>query len=100
MSEPRFGAGWDGADAQFSSKELCEGTSTWAGVLNNQSVEDGPSCPFTFLQLFLQLLEVEDMQRKTSLAPEEQQPCCQEQKSQEVERLYQALKIGACSSAE
>ncbi|XP_049667493.1 protein PAT1 homolog 2 isoform X2 [Accipiter gentilis] len=51
-------------------------------------------------KLFLQLLEVEDMQRKTSLAPEEQQPCCQEQKSQEVERLYQALKIGACSSAE
>uniref|UniRef100_A0A8B9Z6K4 PAT1 homolog 2 n=1 Tax=Buteo japonicus TaxID=224669 RepID=A0A8B9Z6K4_9AVES len=66
----------------------------------HHSVEDGPSCPFTFLQLFLQLLEVEDMQRKTSLAPEEQQPCCQEQKSQEVERLYQALKIGACSSAE
>ncbi|XP_010569856.1 PREDICTED: protein PAT1 homolog 2 isoform X4 [Haliaeetus leucocephalus] len=51
-------------------------------------------------KLFLQLLEVEDLQRKTSLAPEEQQPCCQEQKSQEVERLYQALKIGACSSAE
>ncbi|KAM9638991.1 protein PAT1 homolog 2 isoform 2-T2 [Morphnus guianensis] len=51
-------------------------------------------------KLFLQLLEVEDMQRKTSVAPEEQQPCCQEQKSQEVERLYQALKIGACSSAE
>ncbi|NWH45081.1 PATL2 protein, partial [Fregata magnificens] len=51
-------------------------------------------------KLFLQLLEVEEMQRKTFLAPEEQQPCCQEQKSQEVERIYQALKIRACSSDE
>ncbi|GAB0193905.1 protein PAT1 2 [Grus japonensis] len=50
-------------------------------------------------ELFLQLLEVEEMQRKMSLAPEEQQqPCCQEQKNQEVERIYQALKIRACSS--
>ncbi|KAM9224095.1 protein PAT1 homolog 2 isoform 2-T2 [Leptosomus discolor] len=51
-------------------------------------------------KLFLQLLEVEEIQRKMSLAPEEQQPCCQEQKSREVERIYQALKIGACSSEE
>ncbi|NXQ99457.1 PATL2 protein, partial [Sagittarius serpentarius] len=51
-------------------------------------------------KLFLQLLEVEEMQRKMSLAPEEQQSCCQEQKSQEVERIYQALKIRACSSEE
>ncbi|KAK2539130.1 protein PAT1 homolog 2 isoform X3 [Columba livia] len=51
-------------------------------------------------KLFLQLLEVEEMQRKMSLAPQEQQPCCQEQKSQEVERIYQALKIRACSSEE
>ncbi|NXF40180.1 PATL2 protein, partial [Nyctibius bracteatus] len=53
-------------------------------------------------KLFLQLLEVEEMQRKTSLAVEEQQqqPCCQEQKNQEVERIYQALRIGACSSEE
>ncbi|NWQ84067.1 PATL2 protein, partial [Columbina picui] len=51
-------------------------------------------------KLFLQLLEVEETQRKMSLAPEEQQPCCQEQKSQEVERIYQALKIRACSSEE
>lgn len=51
-------------------------------------------------QLFLQLLEVEEMQRKMSLAPEEEQPCCQEQKSQEVERIYQVLKIRACSSEE
>ncbi|XP_063202268.1 protein PAT1 homolog 2 isoform X2 [Chroicocephalus ridibundus] len=51
-------------------------------------------------KLFLQLLEVEEMQRKMSLAPEEEQPCCQEQKSQEVERIYQVLKIGACSSEE
>ncbi|OPJ85893.1 PAT1-like protein 2 isoform A [Patagioenas fasciata monilis] len=51
-------------------------------------------------KLFLQLLEVEEMQRKMSLAPQEQQPSCQEQKSQEVERIYQALKIRACSSEE
>ncbi|XP_067161789.1 protein PAT1 homolog 2 isoform X2 [Apteryx mantelli] len=51
-------------------------------------------------KLFLQLLEVEETQRKMSLAPEEQQPCFQEQKSQEVGRIYQALKIRACSSEE
>ncbi|NXY50803.1 PATL2 protein, partial [Ceuthmochares aereus] len=51
-------------------------------------------------KLFLPLLEVEETQRKMSLALEEQQPCCEEQKSQEVERIYQALKIGACSSKE
>ncbi|XP_074773031.1 protein PAT1 homolog 2 [Athene noctua] len=51
-------------------------------------------------KLFLQLLEVEEMQRKMSLAPEEQQPCSRVQKSQEVERIYQALKIRACSSNE
>ncbi|NWI08804.1 PATL2 protein, partial [Crypturellus soui] len=51
-------------------------------------------------RMFLQLLEVEERQRKMSLAPEEQQPCSEEQKSQEVERIYQALKIKACSSEE
>ncbi|KFQ34553.1 Protein PAT1 2, partial [Mesitornis unicolor] len=54
-------------------------------------------------KLFLQLLEVEEMQRKMSLVPEEeqqQQPCCREQKSQEVKHIYQALKIRACSSEE
>ncbi|KFW09069.1 Protein PAT1 2, partial [Fulmarus glacialis] len=51
-------------------------------------------------KLFLQLLEVEKTQRKVSLTQEEQQPCCQEQKSQEVERIFQALKIRACSSEE
>ncbi|KFQ79851.1 Protein PAT1 2, partial [Phaethon lepturus] len=51
-------------------------------------------------KLFLQLLEVEETQRKMSLAPEEQQPCCQEQKGQEVDHIYQALKIRACSSEE
>ncbi|XP_075287707.1 protein PAT1 homolog 2 isoform X1 [Opisthocomus hoazin] len=51
-------------------------------------------------KLFVQLLEVEETRRKMSLAPEEQQPCCQEQKSQEVERIYEALKIKACSSEE
>ncbi|XP_062439677.1 protein PAT1 homolog 2 isoform X2 [Rhea pennata] len=51
-------------------------------------------------RLFLQLLEVEETQRKMSLAAEEQQPCFQEQKSQEVGRIYQALKIRACSSEE
>ncbi|NWS45042.1 PATL2 protein, partial [Probosciger aterrimus] len=44
-------------------------------------------------KLFLQLLEVEEMQRKMSLAAEEQ-------KSQEAERIYQALKIRVCSSEE
>ncbi|NXN27883.1 PATL2 protein, partial [Nycticryphes semicollaris] len=51
-------------------------------------------------KLFLQLLEVEELQRKMSLASGEEQPCCQEQKSQEVERIYQVLKIRACSSEE
>ncbi|XP_009979156.1 PREDICTED: protein PAT1 homolog 2 [Tauraco erythrolophus] len=51
-------------------------------------------------KLFLQLLEVEETQRKVSLALEEQQPCCQDQKSQEVKRIYQALKIRACSGEE
>ncbi|KFO80851.1 Protein PAT1 2, partial [Cuculus canorus] len=51
-------------------------------------------------KLFLLLLEVEETQRKNSMALEEQQPCCQEQKSQEVECIYQALKIRACSSKE
>ncbi|KAI6077946.1 Protein PAT1-like protein 2 isoform X1 [Aix galericulata] len=45
-------------------------------------------------RLFLRLLEVEEMQRKVSLAPEEQ-----EQKTQEAGRIYQALKIRACSRA-
>ncbi|KGL88401.1 Protein PAT1 2, partial [Charadrius vociferus] len=51
-------------------------------------------------KLFLQLLEVEETQRKMSLAPEGKQPCCEEQKSQEVERIYQVLKIRACRSEE
>ncbi|NXS94783.1 PATL2 protein, partial [Jacana jacana] len=51
-------------------------------------------------KLFLRLLEVEEMQQKMSLSPEEEQPCSQEQKSQEVERIYQVLKIRACSSEE
>ncbi|NXA28601.1 PATL2 protein, partial [Ibidorhyncha struthersii] len=51
-------------------------------------------------KLFLQLLEVEETKRKMSLAPEEEQPCCEEQKSQEVERIYQVLKIRACRSEE
>ncbi|NXM65690.1 PATL2 protein, partial [Serilophus lunatus] len=52
-------------------------------------------------KLFLQLLEVEEMQRKMSLSlGEKQRPCGQEQKSQEVENIYQALKIRTCSSEE
>ncbi|NWW73470.1 PATL2 protein, partial [Climacteris rufus] len=51
-------------------------------------------------KLFLQLIEVEDVQWKISLTPEEQQPERQEQKSREVEIIYQALKIRACSSEE
>ncbi|NWY30753.1 PATL2 protein, partial [Pheucticus melanocephalus] len=49
-------------------------------------------------KLFLQLLEVEEVQQKMSLG--EQQPQKQEQKSQKVETIYQALKIRACSSEE
>ncbi|XP_059714234.1 protein PAT1 homolog 2 isoform X3 [Haemorhous mexicanus] len=49
-------------------------------------------------KLFLQLLEVEEVQQKMSLG--EQQPQKQEQKSQKVESIYQALKIRACSSEE
>ncbi|NWX65242.1 PATL2 protein, partial [Promerops cafer] len=51
-------------------------------------------------KLFLQLLEVEEVQQKMSLALGEQQPHRQEQKSQKVESIYQALKIRACSSEE
>ncbi|NXH22428.1 PATL2 protein, partial [Bucco capensis] len=52
-------------------------------------------------KLFLQLLEVEETQKKTFPAPEEQQqPCYEKQKSQEAESIYQALKIRACSSEE
>ncbi|NWV71441.1 PATL2 protein, partial [Malurus elegans] len=51
-------------------------------------------------KLFLQLMEVEEAQRKMSLALGEQQPPRQEQKSQEVESIYQALKIRACSGEE
>ncbi|XP_065589760.1 protein PAT1 homolog 2 isoform X2 [Cyrtonyx montezumae] len=46
-------------------------------------------------RLFLQLLEVEEMQRKMSSATEEQ-----EHKAQEVGRIYQALNIRVCSSEE
>ncbi|NXU68911.1 PATL2 protein, partial [Horornis vulcanius] len=56
--------------------------------------------PVLFLQLFLKLLEVEEVQQKMSSTLEEQQPHRQEQKSQKVESIYQALKIRACSSEE
>ncbi|NXJ08850.1 PATL2 protein, partial [Odontophorus gujanensis] len=46
-------------------------------------------------RLFVQLLEVEEMQRKMSSATEEQ-----EHKAQEVGRIYQALNIRVCSSEE
>ncbi|NWT54254.1 PATL2 protein, partial [Erythrocercus mccallii] len=51
-------------------------------------------------KLFLQLLEVEEVQQKMSSALGEQQSHRQEQKSQKVESIYQALKIRACSSEE
>ncbi|NWW28762.1 PATL2 protein, partial [Falcunculus frontatus] len=51
-------------------------------------------------KLFLQLIEVEEMQEKMSLVPGEQQPLRQEQKSQKAESIYQALKIRDCSSEE
>ncbi|NXP68039.1 PATL2 protein, partial [Chloropsis cyanopogon] len=54
--------------------------------------------PVSFLQLFLQLLDVEEVQQKMSLG--EQEPHKQEQKSQKVESIYQALKIRACSREE
>ncbi|OXB59365.1 hypothetical protein ASZ78_016106 [Callipepla squamata] len=44
-------------------------------------------------RLFLQLLEVEEMERKMSSGTEEQ-----EHKAQEVGRIYQALNIRVCSS--
>ncbi|NWR49887.1 PATL2 protein, partial [Regulus satrapa] len=50
-------------------------------------------------KLFLQLLEVEEVQQKMSPALGEQ-PHKQEQKSQKVESIYQALKIRVCSSEE
>ncbi|KAL2300490.1 hypothetical protein Nmel_013371 [Mimus melanotis] len=68
-------------------------------VLDSQLVVlQASSLPCVFVQLFLQLLEVEEMQQKMSLAPREQQS--QEQKSQKAENIYQALKIRACSSEE
>ncbi|NXY07852.1 PATL2 protein, partial [Pteruthius melanotis] len=59
-----------------------------------------PLYPVPFLQLFMQLMEVEEMQQKMSLALGDQQPHRQEQKSQKVESIYQALKVGTCSSKE
>ncbi|NXO04785.1 PATL2 protein, partial [Rhinopomastus cyanomelas] len=49
-------------------------------------------------KLFLQLLKVEEKQRKVS--PEEQRPHCQEQKNREVDSIYQALRIGVCNGGE
>ncbi|NXI79608.1 PATL2 protein, partial [Rhipidura dahli] len=51
-------------------------------------------------KLFLQLIEVEEMEEKMSLAPGEQQPPMLEQKRQKVESIYQVLKIRACSKEE
>ncbi|NXS60351.1 PATL2 protein, partial [Brachypteracias leptosomus] len=51
-------------------------------------------------KLFVQLLGVEAAQRKAAQTLEEEQLCSQEQKSQEVESIYQALKIKACSREE
>ncbi|KFQ25258.1 Protein PAT1 2, partial [Merops nubicus] len=45
-------------------------------------------------KLFVQLLEVEEVERKMPMTPEEQQ------KNHKVETIYQALKIGACRSQE
>ncbi|NWY40960.1 PATL2 protein, partial [Sylvia atricapilla] len=51
-------------------------------------------------KLFLQLLEVEEVQQKMSSALGDQQPQRQEEKSKKVESIYQALKIRACSIEE
>ncbi|NWX36703.1 PATL2 protein, partial [Notiomystis cincta] len=59
-----------------------------------------PPYPVLFLQLFLQLLKVEETQQKMSLALGDQQLQRQEQKRQKVESIYQALKIRTCSSEE
>ncbi|NXC95001.1 PATL2 protein, partial [Certhia familiaris] len=72
-------------------------------ALVEELVEDAPSFllyPVSFLQLFLQLLEVEEVQQKVSPDLGEQQPHRQEQKSQKVESIYKALKIRPCSSEE
>uniref|UniRef100_A0A8C3TK74 PAT1 homolog 2 n=1 Tax=Catharus ustulatus TaxID=91951 RepID=A0A8C3TK74_CATUS len=62
--------------------------------------EELPPYPVLFYQLFLQLLEVEEVQQKMSMALREQQPHREEKKTQKVESIYQALKIRACSSEE
>ncbi|NWU99443.1 PATL2 protein, partial [Upupa epops] len=49
-------------------------------------------------KLFLQLLKVEEKRQKMS--PEEQQPHYQQQKSREVDRIYEALRIRVCSGGE
>uniref|UniRef100_A0A8C3NK70 Uncharacterized protein n=1 Tax=Geospiza parvula TaxID=87175 RepID=A0A8C3NK70_GEOPR len=67
-------------------------------LVEEEKMSKLPPYPVSFLQLFLQLLEVEEVQQKMSLG--EQQPQKQEQKSQKVESIYQALKIRACSSEE
>ncbi|XP_019388785.1 PREDICTED: protein PAT1 homolog 2 isoform X3 [Crocodylus porosus] len=51
-------------------------------------------------KMFLQLLDVEETQRKMTLAPEEQHPRFQEKKSHEVGRIFHTLKTGACGSEE
>ncbi|XP_006020328.1 protein PAT1 homolog 2 isoform X5 [Alligator sinensis] len=51
-------------------------------------------------KMFLQLLDVEETQRKINLAPEEQHPRFREKKSREVGRIFHTLKIGACGSEE
>ncbi|NXH36410.1 PATL2 protein, partial [Myiagra hebetior] len=51
-------------------------------------------------KLFLQVIEVEEMQEKMSLASGEQQPPMKKQKRQKMESIYQVLKVRACSSEE
>ncbi|NXM81265.1 PATL2 protein, partial [Oenanthe oenanthe] len=81
----------DAVHHAFVEEEVGEGG--WAGTHRLRALH-------RIEKLFLQLLEVEEVQQKKSLAQREQQPHRQEEKSQKVESIYQALKIRACSSEE
>ncbi|XP_073440707.1 protein PAT1 homolog 2 [Dendrobates tinctorius] len=51
-------------------------------------------------KLFVQLLEVEEMERKMPHIPEDQHMRFQQKQSYKVQKIYEALKIGACCCEE
>ncbi|XP_075710681.1 protein PAT1 homolog 2 [Rhinoderma darwinii] len=51
-------------------------------------------------KLFVLLLEVEEMERKMPHVPEDQHMRFQQKQSYKVQRIYEALKIGACCCEE